>query len=195
VVLIVGTVTWIALLNDEGPDVAGTPVDIARSFIEARDAWDAEAAIALLASDAVVRDEIRTVEELPAWFDLLRAVDWRWTVGECAETATGAAAEVTCTYTHNNAWTRALGVEPLTGTFNFVVSDGEIAELNHIFNRADFSPVFAAFTGWVGSNHLEDMDVMFTSVVGVYVLTPESIALWEQYTNEFVASVTESATP
>ncbi len=178
---------WIVSLDDGESDVAGTPVDIARSFIEARDAWDAEAAIALLASDAVVRDEIRTVEELPALFDFLRAVDWRWTVGECTETATGPAVEVTCTYTHNNAWTRALGVEPVTGTFNFVVSDGEIAELNHIFNWSDFAPVLAAFTEWVGSNHLEDMDVMIASAG--YVLTPESIALWEQYTSEFVASV------
>ena len=46
---------------------AAAPVDIARTFIEARDAWDAEATAALFAPDAVINDlQYRSLPTTPS---------------------------------------------------------------------------------------------------------------------------------
>lgn len=194
-VLIVGTVTWIAVVNDGEPDVA-SPVDIGRSFIEAQDAWDADAATALLAPDAVIKGSglVTEVEQYASNFAWYQALDWRWAVEECNQTTVGPPAEVRCTLTHQNAWTRALGVGPYSGSsIDFVIGNGQIQELTDDTDLSAFSPeAWGVFTKWVTANHPSELGVMIRrqGLTSIPIVTPEALALWEQYTNEFVASVT-----
>lgn len=200
--LLVGTVTWVVLIEDGGSDAAG-PVDIARSFIEARDAWDAEATAALLAPDAII-DHL-----VPGWLDSAAdyaeknrwyaAVEWNWAVGECDQSVSGTPATVVCTYTTDNAWTRALETDPITGRMIIVVANGEIADVDSGFDGrtcpgsfAECFPAWTAFRDWVADNHADDFLTMWSGNSPTY--TPESISLFEQHTDEFVASVTGSTT-
>ena len=119
---------------------------------------------------------------------------------DCIETVAGPPAQVFCTYTIENAWSRARGVGPFTGgRFYFTIADGKIQKLTHIFDFREFSPqVWEVFRAWVRDTHPQDVAVMYDFSGGVDVprKTPEAIALWEQHTNEFVASVeAEAGTP
>ena len=123
--------------------------------------------------------------EIPAVFDFYRATDWRFTASECQQTNVGEPAEVSCTYTHENAWMRALGAGPRPGgSYQFVITDGRIEEVSQ--NFIDF-PEWDTFTVWVAINHNTDLLVLLADGCCVPSVTPEAIVLWEQYTNEFVA--------
>jgi hypothetical protein len=197
-IVIIAGASVLLLTRDTGPDVAdGEPEATARRFIDARDTWDGEAAVALFAPDAVISGEhgIAAVEDYPALFSWFQATDWRYTVEECTVTMAGPPAEVTCTYTQENAWSRALQVESGPGTFDFITSNGQILKLHRNPVKGFYSPVVGKFFGWVLTTHQEDIEVLYLASPDLPRLTPESIALWEEYTNEFVASVTDSSTP
>ena len=182
------------LVGNSDSESAG-PVDVARSFIEARDAWDAETTVGLFAPAATVSDlEVGSVGDYAAQYEWYRAVEWRWEAGECVETPRGLTSEVSCAYTHHNAWMDATGAEPGSGSFEFLISQSKITELSISFTTF---PAWDQFRAWVDANHPEDLSVMYESGGGFQPprYTPESMALWEQYTSEFVASVTSPTTP
>ncbi len=198
VVVIIAGASVLMFTRDAGPDVADAePEAIARRFIDARDTWDGEAALALFAPDAVISGEygIAFTEDYPALFSWFQATDWRWTVEECTVTMAGPPAEVTCTYTQENAFSRALEVESGPSNFDFITSNGQILKLHNNPGRGSRPPLVGQFFGWVLTTHGEDIEVLYVASPDVPRLTPESIALWEEYSNEFVASVTDSTTP
>jgi hypothetical protein len=194
-ILIVGGIAALIRYNDEDSTIsaAAAPVDVARSFIEAEDAWDAEAALALLAPDVVIHHGLLTqAEEYPSLFAWDKALDWHYTVEECNQIAVTDPVEVVCTFSHDNAWTEALGVGPFSGSStDFVIADGQIQELTRNFN---FSTGFSTqawdvFESWVKTNHPDGHSLIYRG--NDPNLTPEALALWEQYTSEFVASLTQ----
>ena len=66
VVVILAGGSVLLFTGDTEPGVAGgraSPVDIARTFIEARDAWDGEAARSLVADDALIDGFVATADE------------------------------------------------------------------------------------------------------------------------------------
>jgi hypothetical protein len=93
-----------------------------------------------------------------------------------------------------NAWSRALGVGPFTGSrFTFVIDDGQIEQITHYFDFNLFAPqVFDVYVAWLTDTHPDDVDVLydFTGAVAIVHSTPEALALQERYTNEFVESQT-----
>ena len=94
-----------------------------------------------------------------------------------------------------NAWTKALGVDPISGgTFHFVIRDGLIQEITHTLNVAGFSPTWAEFQLWVRINHPDDHQIMYLRESAAN-WSPESVALFDRYTDEFVATVTAGTTP
>ena len=102
-----------------------------------------------------------------------------------------------CEYTHENAWSRALGVGPFgPGTFRFVIADGRISQVEHQFAVEGFGDsAWNRFDAWLGANHPADRGTMYV-VLGSYAsFTPESIALWERHTAEFVGSLTAATSP
>ncbi len=95
-----------------------------------------------------------------------------------------------CPYSAENEWSNALGVGPFAGSyFRFQVEDGEIREVVNFFAYSLYSwEAFESFLAWVETNHPQAYEGM-RSASGEAILTPESISLWERYTDEFVAYV------
>jgi hypothetical protein len=180
------------LLNNS--DGTASPVSVANAFMEARDNLDAEATLALFAADIPISDGfIEEIMAYPLYFDWLRTSDWRWTVGECAESSTGAGGTlVRCDYVSENEWTRALAHPPVSGFLDILVTDGEITGLVHSGEIAQFAEVWDEVTAWIEANHPDTLDQVLTPDLRRPNLHhPNSIAFWEQYTDEFVASVEE----
>ena len=146
--------------------------------------WDAPAAIALLDPDADIEVFGIPIEQLGSRYEFLEKVDWRRTVEECNVTNNGPPIRVTCFYTSHNAWSDALGHAPSSGRYFFRITDGRIVKMVNLEGETAWGSIQA----WVRLNHLDDLDLMYTSS-GRVLYTPESLALWEQYTAEFVAEV------
>ena len=83
---------------------------------------------------------------------------------------------------------------PFTGSnFTFVIADGQIQQVTHFFDFSEFDPqVYAVFQEWLTATHPNDVDVMYDPSSGNFSLTPESIALFEHHTTEFVASLNDA---
>lgn len=195
VVILVGAAVLLLARNSE-PDVANTPQGIAELFIEG----DADTAVELLTTDAVVdHGSVASAEEYVAFRDWQVVIGSFETVTGCSETPIGSTVEVSCTYIHGNAWSEALGVGPFDGSeWVFVIADGQIEEMRQTFDISEFAPqAYQVFTRWLGEKYPGDRSIMIRRIGNreAPILTPQSIALWEQYTNEFVASVAESGTP
>ena len=176
------------LTRDDG---AASALSVANAFMEARDNLDAEATLALFAADIPISDGfIEELGEYPVYYDWLRTSNWRWTVGECAETSTGEGGTlVRCEYVSENDWTRSLSQVPVAGLIDILVTNGEITGLVHTGEIAQFDEVWDEVTVWVENNHPETIDQTLTPDLRRPILDADSVALWEQYTEEFVASM------
>ena len=166
-----------------GEGGGSTQVEDATAFWEAVEAADLEAARAHVDPTADTEQFFWAVTPLEDTLDWYEAVGWKWTLKECVEGDTGT---VECTATARNAWSDALEVEPVPGTF--VVRFGEKG-ITEIVDKADsflnqWSPqVFEVFAGWVETNHPED----FALIWGESDLNPSEILdLYETNTNRFV---------
>jgi hypothetical protein len=86
------------------------------------------------------------------------------------------------------------GVGPFTDNWwDLVVRDGKItsAGVTWSFLTNGFSDnVWVPFQSWVASTYPQDLQVMY--IGGFVAVTEESIALWEQRTQEWAASVQAS---
>ena len=160
-----------------------TQVEDATAFWEAVVAGDLEAARAHVDPTGAVQSfplEIGTLEDTFDWYEV---VGWKWTLVECVVGDTGT---VECTATARNAWSDALGVEPVPGTF--VVRFGEkgiteIVDKGDSFLNQWSTQVLEVFAGWVETNHPED----FAMIWGESDLNPsEKLDLYETNTNRFV---------
>ena len=162
---------------------ASDPAGIARAFIDARDARDIDAALALLADDVVISDIDDSPSAMRARFDSFEATDHRWYVEECTVQEPGPPSQVVCTYTHENAWSRALAVGPFDGgSFTFMIEDGLIQSLSHFFDTAEFSPqVWEVFADWVAENH---PDVVVYQMYARYEVQKPGLDRWSGVTDK-----------
>ncbi len=169
---------------------AATPVSVANAFMEARDNLDAAGTQALFAAGIPISDGfVEKIDQYPAYFDWLRASNWRWTVGKCAESSTGPGGTlVRCDYVSENDWTRALSHAPISGFIEILVTDGQITGLVHTGELAQFGEVWETVTEWVDLNHPETVDQVLTPDLRRPILDANSVGLWKQYTEEFTAS-------
>ena len=174
---------------------AQVAIALAQRFVEARDAWDGEAVRALVADDAVIDDfDVSNADDYLLGAEIEQATGWRYLQPECTAIVPGPPIQVSCTYTMENAWSQALGVGPFTGSnFTFVIADGQIQQITHVFDFSQFSPqVYEVFLDWLTATHPNDDDVMINPTTGNFNVTPESIALFEHHTIEFVASLNDT---
>lgn len=178
---------------------------VAYQYMAARDQADAELALTLFADNAITVDSpLVTIDHHTEVFELFETLDWRWEVDQCIETESEPPAEVTCTYSTENAWSRALGVAPIDGQIRFAVENGRIVQMYHDFNRAAWSTdVERLFQAWLTNNHPTDVGTMwepegFTRADDAEIglmerlvprLTPESLGLYERYAVEFADAV------
>ena len=191
VVLVVGAV--LALLATTQTQEPATPADITQAFIDARNAGDGEATSAMLSEAAEIDDtNAATSAALASKTNWFGAVGWEWTLVDCEETPALAGTQVHCSYAHDNAWSRALGLEQINdgGTFTFVVADGTINSFVHDWQQATFSPaVWEVFVPWVHENHSNQVQVILTDECCTAITTPEANAVWQELTAEYVAEV------
>jgi hypothetical protein len=172
-----------------------------RQIFVADDDTPAEA-VAVAYLDALANNDVESLHELVAptsdvdWNDQTLVHEWRRAAGivmtrlDCTErTGSGPSGTlVDCPWTYDSDWHRALGLEPSSMQQVFLVKDGKIHEESESsIDDADVSLVWDSFRSWVEFNHGADVATMYDDQNGGARLTPESIALWELYTDEFVA--------
>ena len=178
----------ILMLANRENEVA-SPVSVATAFMGATAEHDGKAAWELFAPDT--EERLLGLADWTSTYDLDRAIGWDVINQGCEERSSGSDGTlVDCPYLFENDWMRALGIEPTAGNSEFLVADGQIQSVTET-GQADESGIFEAyraFRAFVRENHPDDDSTMF-GPGDQFLRNPESIALFEQYTDEFAASV------
>ncbi|MET0565167.1 MAG: hypothetical protein ABW021_01815 [Acidimicrobiia bacterium] len=187
-VIVVVAVAAFALAN-RNPTPVASPVEIATSFLDARNSHDAEAMTSLLADDVVWvpgGELLMDATNVPAAveFERITGADYEFT---CANDGPS---QVRCPYTLENHLSRALGFPPrelAPAYYLFGIEDGQIVRVENIENgQFRYGDTVVAFYEWLSTNHPEAGDPPDDNLG---ILEPEQLALWEQYVPEFVASL------
>lgn len=176
------------LVNREGG--VASPESMGNAFMNALAEHDGDAALELLAEDARYKG-LSPLSDLPLALDLDRAIGEDFTNQGCEEVSTDADGTlVDCRFILESDVPRALGIEPVSVIYTIRVDEGQI----HTVDRTCCEDVpgvedsWITFRNWVKENHPDDMATMYIGEGGAHY-NPESIALFEQYTEEFVASL------
>jgi hypothetical protein len=177
---------------------AGQSVDqtiaVVRSFYDARNAFDADAALSSLTNDAIVwpwsqgtakprlisgPDDFRLQTESAA------STNAKVLLGDCTTVeAQGPGITVRCDYELQDLRSDELGVGPFIGSTDVVVVDGKITSIGETgapdsgFEQQLWDP----FGAWMEAQHPDEMPVMFADDTP----TAESIRLWDQRSREWV---------
>lgn len=184
--------------QEASSDAPAAPLDIAARFFEARNARDAAAIEDLFSATPTIVDLVYDPTGYARVVEFERAVGWDYTLGDCNEVEVASDSgpthtRMTCFFTWENDWSRALGVEPLAGNwFTFEIADGEIVALDYLMSDTFVVRVRRPFRQWLEQNHPEDVERMIdpNGPVDFYpLMDPEAVALWERYTKEFVDDV------
>ncbi len=182
-----------------------TPAEgIAIAYLDALAANDVDTLHEIVAPTAIDVDR-NDQSGILAWQDAVGIVITRLGCTEVEQYGTEGAV-VNCPWVYDSKWHQALGLEPSSMLQVFFIREGKIQEENETNSRAtDVERVWTSFRSWVDKNHPEDVAMMYNTEgedpenafvrynngVGTNNnTTTESIALWEQYTDEFVAEMT-----
>jgi hypothetical protein len=175
----------------------GTPSEqVAWAFVDALNAHDRQAVLDLYgpAATADGLDPAVVFESV----EFVGAIGWAYENVECAEdpepVADGTA--VYCTMNIQSDWGRTLELEPLSGDILFVVDDGRIVRSSETWDdRGAADEAYDVFQAWIEENHPDDYDRMYDrddttlGEGGTRRLDSDAVALFEQYTDDFVADM------
>lgn len=167
-------------------------VPVATSFVEAFGAFDGAGAITYLADNARLEMDATTPEELPVFLSLLEAMGYEQIPVEgCSATGSSAfGTSVRCPFDWHGIRSDEIGLGPYPGSWDLTVRDGEIVLVSLHWNINRFGPqMWDPFEEWVSATHPMDFDVMYVDDGTNFVLSEESIALWEQNTKAYVKAV------
>ncbi|HJQ72628.1 MAG TPA: hypothetical protein VJ887_04380, partial [Actinomycetota bacterium] len=208
----IGLVAGVVILGTRAdpnatPEPGVNPADVtpeeqvATDFVEAYGAFDAEKAITYLADDADISELMTsvgaqgvegTLEEFRLLISLMEAQGYEQILDSCEETgssSTGTA--VHCAFDFHLIRSNEIGRGPFSGSgFDVTVRDGEIVGASMFFEVEGFSPqVWEPFASWVSTTYPEDAAVMYEDeTYSGARLTAESIELWGQHTQGYVAA-------
>ena len=157
---VVGTATLVTLgRSPQSP----SPIAVVEAWTAARNAGNVDAALALLADDAIVLDQrISDPDGRAALRGILEAqviAGWRIEEAEC--TVDGQ--NVTCRYRMHDALLRKCGLA-FEGTHDYRVEGGKLRNANRQHDAASRSTVYGAldrFRGWIQKNHPDAFDVIW----------------------------------
>ncbi|HEX5722225.1 MAG TPA: hypothetical protein VFZ06_05690 [Acidimicrobiia bacterium] len=132
-----------------------SPQEIAERYLEARNEYDAKAARALIAPDALLNDvPLIGFHELDAGFEALSIFEISQDPFECM--VGDRETWVSCSYQLDSALNDPVGYPPVAGKINFRIADGKIVELQHNFPFGLYSPfVWRPFVDWLMAEHGE----------------------------------------
>lgn len=166
--------------------------EVARGFLDAYNAYDADRAMAYLTEDAIAA----------TWGsreDFRRDIAWSEAVGyqeindDCQradDPDTGQ--RISCSFGFHALRSDELGLGPFPDNlWLFSVRNGKIREaaktLAYDTNRFS-EEMWEPFASWVKANHPEDVEVMYTDASqSQQTMSAEAIALWDQRTRDYVA--------
>jgi len=166
---------------------------VATDFLEAFGAFDAQAAGTYVAdgatTEAIVTEDVQDYRQA---IELYKAWGYVQQLGTCQQvSATASALQVQCPFTYHLLGSNELGVGPFEGNAFMVTIDnatGLITDVTSTRNSTDFMVAVAEpFTAWLRATHPDAAATMTAD--GNPSLSPESLALWEQYRHEYVQHV------
>ena len=180
--------------------------EVARGFLDAYAAFDAQKAMTYVADDADLRDLIDVSRQVPAnaeglslRLSLLQAMGVELTVTSCEATPIGSDTSVVCDSVFHAIRSDQIGRGPFSNSpFVFTVRDGAIV-------RAGFGPTrnpWTSSTGRCGSRSRSGSprrirrtppSCTWTDRRHVVRFSLESIRLWERHTREYVKAVKQGA--
>ena len=170
--------------------------EVARGFLAAYAAFDAQEAMTYVADDADLRSLVDVSNQVPAnaeglslRLSLLQAMGYELTVTSCEAAPIGSDTSVVCYSFFHAIRSDQIGRGPFSNSpFVFTVRDGAIV-------RAGFSSeppgqfdqhMWEPFAEWVSSTYPKDAAVMYLDGTLTARLSLESIRLWERHTREYV---------
>jgi hypothetical protein len=171
----------------------------ATGFVEAFAAFDAEAAGAHLASGVPTqRMFVQDVEDYRQAIALYQAMGYELELEPCRQiSATSTGLKVECRFVFHVLGSREVGVGPFDPNYFTLTVNGEsglITEATAFWNFDAFMRAIGQpFINWMLTTHPAEAVVM--NVDGSPSLTPESLALWEQYRQEYVQHVLAATSP
>jgi hypothetical protein len=181
-------------------DAPASAAETAEAFLTAYGAFDTDQALSFLTEDAVATGAGSAGEwgsedafRLEHAMEEAQGVEQRVTgCVEQGESADGTA--VRCDFDFHAFRSEAAGVGPFTDNWwDIVVRDGKVtsARVTWSFLTNGFSDdVWVPFQAWVASTYPQDLGVMY--VGGFVAVNEESIALWEQRTQEWAETMQAS---
>jgi hypothetical protein len=193
-----------AITPADDPTVAPTDAveEVARGFLRAYGALDAEQALAYLADDADIsglitsvgaRGVVGTREELRLLFSYLDAARFQSYVSQpCEVSSSASGTSLHCPFSFHLLGSYEMGRGPFGGShIDLTVRDGEIVRASQQIQVEEFSPqMWEPFAAWVSSTHPEDAVVMYTDeTYSGAQLTKESILLWRERAREYMNEI------
>jgi hypothetical protein len=171
-----------------------TAVEVATDFVNAFGAFDAERAIGYLAADADLAglNGVDGSRELRLLLSLLEAQGYEQMGTSCDQTGSSASGtDVRCTFDFHGIRSDEIGRGPYSGSyFDLTVRDGEIVQQSLYWETKEFSTyMWEPFAVWVSETYPEDGAVMYNAAYSDFLLSEESIRLWEQHSREYVKVV------
>jgi hypothetical protein len=175
---------------------SATAVEVATDFVNAFGAFDAERTIGDLAdgADLAGLNGVEGQAEFRLLLSLLEAQGYKQMGTSCEQTGGSASGtEVHCTFDFHAIRSDEIGRGPYSGSyFDLTVRDGRIVQPSLYWETKEFSPyLWEPFAAWVSETYPEDGAVMYNAAYTNFLLSEESIRLWEQHTREYVKEVTQ----
>jgi hypothetical protein len=167
--------------------IDSSPAAIGNSYMAALASHDWEAARPLF-DPTLEEGEAERMTNSAMWAHA-SAVGWVNLSQDCEEISEGPGGTlVECPFLAQTDWGRALQLEEAKGQVSLLI-DEHIQRLNEeIIEEGGLGEGWDRFRAWVEEHHPEDVETMY-DFGGSAVVNPEALALWERYTDEFVAQV------
>jgi hypothetical protein len=175
--------------------------DVARSFLDAFGAFDAERAMTYVADDADFTGmggfPEAGSEGLSMLTSFLEAFGWNQTITSCEALPAAMASDTTvvCAFEWHGLRSDEIGRGPFSDSeFVFTVRDSEIVEAAWYWNIQRFSrQMWDPFAAWVSETYPDDVELMYQDGQTEFRLSPESIRLWDRHSREYADQVLASA--
>ena len=169
-------------------------LEVAKDFVTAFTAFDADRAITYLADNADTSGlGAKGIREFRLLLSYLEAIRYKQLNLSCLDVGSSASGSyVHCTFDFHSNGSDEIGKGPYSGsTLQFALRDGKIVRASMHWELGKYaSQMWYPFREWVSSNYPEDVAVMYEETsTGDYALTPASIRLWTQRTREYVEQV------
>lgn len=125
-------------------------IDVAYTYIDARNERNADLALSLFAPNAMVGEYpiVREAAELPAAFEYLELVDEQFSNFAC-DVILEEPEVVVCLYEMSNRLIERVGLESISGNLRFTVDDERIVSMENTIDDAYESTVLVRWFNWL----------------------------------------------